>query len=105
MDAASAVELAYLVQEHGRTAKLSAALEAATDVTMQTEGLRFSISEAGVVTHPELPQMLVRSMFQQGLLQVAVQSYLADLNQRLKEFGITIEPDLRMPKHVSSKAS
>lgn len=103
MEAAQAVEMAYLIQERERTQRLLDALNAAVDCTMQTEGLRFTISEGGLITHPELPHMLMRTMFETGHLLQGVQSYLSRLDERLDEFGITIELGEK-PRHRNSTA-
>lgn len=104
MDQARAVELAYVIGEHTRTKALLDAIATATDVTLQTEGLRFNVTTRGDLSRPELPHLLMRDMWQQGLLTVAAQSYLSKLAATLRDdFGVTIE-DAPPVQHQGSHA-
>lgn len=100
MELARGVELAYLVQERIRCQTLLEKISGAVDVTMQTEGLRFTVvPRPGVTEHPELPHFLMRSMFFTGHLAKGLVEFIADLDRRLsEEFGITLEAVLKYPK-------
>lgn len=92
MSPAQAVELAYLITEHGRTQKLLDALVNAVDCTIDEGAVSLMVNEGGIVTYPELPHMLMREMFERGVLLTSVQYYLKELNAALDDgFHIIIE--------------
>lgn len=103
MSPANAVELAYLIQEHGRCSRLLEAIKEATDCTIMGDA-QLTFSTSGVPVLIPLPHMLVRSMFGSGALTKVVTDYRNSLDARLEEeFGIIIEapPAIRLDQKGS----
>lgn len=97
MHTTEVIELAFLIQEHTKTTALLTTMNDARDATLFSgpgnEAQMSCVTNAGLVRRP-IPMMLMRSMFQTRALHSAIEDYLVDLNQRLKDgYGIIIEAD------------
>lgn len=86
------VELAYLIIERLRAAKLLEVLRDATDVGAAGELHLTVVLGAGSSTRVELPHHLLRYLLGSRVLWLEVDNYRSELDRQLRDqFGVIIE--------------